>query len=216
MDFLQNKYYKKISQLVKVAIDKWKTPYRYEPNGISKGKIIAQIVRKYFEESNSNLLKGKSFNIKNFCENLGVKVQENVNFKINENQKKQIDFLQDGNKENIWGMLVKKESKIYVSNHLNTEQAKRFTIAHELGHLFIDSNKENQDIFFRNRSHLGSEVIVNDFAANFLVGDIEALKNDSETMPLGDLSREYKVPFETIGILLDEFTKEKDVGKKFS
>ena len=204
--FKTNQNYLDILEKVKEKKEGWNKIYRYKKNGVSIGKIIAQTVRKFADE---NLFKDGNFDIRKFCEYIGVQVKENINFVFNEDEKKTIKFLYNGDKTNIWGMLSKVESVIYLSHFLETEKAKRFTIAHEIGHLFIDDDsKSGQDVFFRNRTQIGGEVFINDFAGNFLVGNLEKLKKDAKTKSANTLSKIYQVPFETIGILLDEIEKE--------
>ena len=140
---------------------------------VSKGKRIAQIVRNFFLQNSKTkeILMQNKFDIEKICKFLNIEIIRKADLvidrKLNPNAN-QDDY-------NIWGMFDKPNRKIYTSKQLTHENPERFTIAHELGHLFIDDQK-SVDIFFRDKAIIGEETIINDFAANFLVDFDELTK----------------------------------------
>ena len=180
-------------------VAKWTNKNRYNseksPFGLPKGWKISKIVRNFFDDFLKT--QKKCFDIYKLCSLLDLKIDKYADLNFNNSN------------SNVWGLLDKKNKKIYISKDIETERARRFTIAHELAHFLIDQNDVN-DIFYRDRFKIGEEVIYNDFAASFLV-DIEEVKNyinevkqkNEQKFSLFKLSKKYDVPFETIGILID-------------
>ena len=103
--------------------------------------------------------------------------------------------------QNISGKLVigkgpESPSVIYVnSNH--SENRKRFTIAHELGH-FINHRKDGAEfedtVFFRKGDIFGIEYSANKFAADILMPESEVRKSVIEGIrDVGSLAEEFGV-----------------------
>ena len=110
--------------------------------------------------------------------------------------------------DDIWGMWFK--DQIYISKDIIKDTPKRFTIAHELGHIFIDYDK-GKDVYFRDKGFWKqNEVIINDFAANLLAPkvDEEFLKSFDEK-GFKEMGKIYNVPRDTILILSERFRNYK-------
>ncbi len=188
---------RKLKDMISQEMVLWRDQSRRH-NFSPKGWIISEIVKNYYKDFFKNK---EEFNIKEFCKKLELEVEK-------------IDLNFNSLDKNIWGMLDRKNKKIYISEHLKNEQTIRFTIAHELAHFLIDQNETN-DIYYRDRINIGKEVIYNDFAASFLV-DIKQIQDyiDNKKLTFRELSKNYKVHYETIGILIDqELRKRKKINQ---
>ena len=187
----------KIDEILLEKIDKekeqWKKSSTYRTfEGRDKGEIIASLVKKHFKIGGSS-----SVNLNKILDEIGVTLNMDFNFKA----------ISEKN-DDIWGMWLK--DQIYISKDIMKETSKRFTIAHELGHIFVDYNK-GQDVYFRDKGFWKqSEVIVNDFAANLLVPKVdEDFLENLEKKGSKEIAKIYEVPHDTILILSERFKTRK-------
>ena len=123
----------------------------------------------------------------------------------------------DANKGEKYGELLAKEKKIRISRKISHIHFQRFTVAHEIAHIFIDAKPKSkgkgfsfQDDNYYRFSSGQSEFIYNDFAANLLVVD-SVLKEDEfcDIMKTGNIkfiSEAYQVPMKTLAILYERIT----------
>ena len=185
---------------IKPQLDIWSiNRYSRTYNQKDKGKILAEIVKSHYKLSQKSK-KNKRVNLQVILDDLKVTIDVvNLNGFINNEQ---------DNFKNIWGAW--KDNVIYVSKDLKTSKAKRFTIAHEIGHIFFDYEK-NQDVFYKTRRiGGGNEIIIDDFAANLLIPVVDDdFEKEVKEGNLFDLSRKYDVPFDTIPILMERYLNEK-------
>ena len=184
---------------IKHHLNSWDNKSSRTYEGKDKGKILAEIVKQHYALDKE---KGK-IDLSKIWEDLKVKVKYlNLN-EFNGNQKESF--------RSVWGAWH--ADTIYVSDHLISSKAKRFTIAHEIGHIFFDYEK-NQDVFYRTRGVGGGhEVIINDFAANLLIPNVdEKFYQEFTSKSLKDLSIKYDVPFDTISILIERYLNQKGKG----
>ncbi len=133
--------------------------------------------------------------------------------------------------DSISGMLVpvaggsSKKHHVIVVNSKHADVRKRFTVAHELGHLLLhDYRAPHADTGFKirfraNREYEGSiseEIEANQFAAEILMPaaiileriqglDIEYVSSDEENSDLDALAREFKVSKQALQIRLSAF-----------
>lgn len=85
-------------------------------------------------------------------------------------------------------------SSIYLKNNFSNIGRKRFTIAHELGHLFLHQKFEEgifkDSVFYRNLKFTTEELEANEFAANLLmpkVHFIEVLESGKTIEEIADI-----------------------------
>lgn len=110
-----------------------------------------------------------------------------------------------GELEEVSAILIKeKRQAIIAVNSAHSENRRRFSIAHELGHLILHSNTENLKVekqFFTRAEGVRNldEVEANEFAAELLMPehlitkDFNALVIKDEDFIVSELAKKYKV-----------------------